>query len=248
LSAQTADALERRIAWQYPSGDATRQQAKTSVSELKRRPVEEDEEALPLFKSQVPSPEAQGRRRQADAAGRLSAVERGTAHHTFLEFMSLSHPVNGPFLREEAARMEGAGILSAQETAVLDFAALAKFWQSELGERIRAQADCVRREMQFTARMSANDLATVGLTASTGLGEEEFVIVQGVVDLAMILPDQIVLVDFKTDEMPAGRLAEKVEHYAPQLKLYGLALERICRRPVRARWLHFLSLGQTVAV
>lgn len=76
--------------------------------------------------------------------------------------------------------------------------------------------------------------------------DDDFVVVHGVADLAVILPAAIWLVDFKTDQFPARELADKTAAYAPQLQLYAFALSRIYRRPVTERWLHFLSAGQTV--
>jgi ATP-dependent helicase/nuclease subunit A len=71
-------------------------------------------------------------------------------------------------------------------------------------------------------------------------------VVQGVADLVVLLPEEIWLVDFKTDEITANALREKKRFYEPQLKLYALALEKIYSRPVTARWLHFLSARKTV--
>ena len=76
--------------------------------------------------------------------------------------------------------------------------------------------------------------------------EDEFVVVQGVVDLVVLLPEEIWLADFKTDEITANGLPEKKRLYAPQLKLYARALEKIYSRPVTERWLHFLPARKTV--
>jgi hypothetical protein len=43
-------------------------------------------------------------------------------------------------------------------------------------------------------------------------------------------------------------LKVKTALYAPQLKLYGLALERIYARPARQLWLHFLALRRTMTL
>ena len=51
--------------------------------------------------------------------------------------------------------------------------------------------------------------------------EDEFVVVQGVADLVVLLPEEIWLVDFKTDEIAADELPEKKRLYEPQLKLYA---------------------------
>jgi ATP-dependent helicase/nuclease subunit A len=74
------------------------------------------------------------------------------------------------------------------------------------------------------------------------------VAIQGVVDLAVILPDAIWILDFKTDQVQGAQIDEHVRRYEPQLRLYGWALESIYRRKVAHRWLHFLVPGQTVAV
>jgi ATP-dependent helicase/nuclease subunit A len=74
----------------------------------------------------------------------------------------------------------------------------------------------------------------------------EWVVVQGVVDLAVIREAEIWVLDFKTDR--AEDLAAKVERYRPQLQLYAAALERIYRRPVTHCWIHFFSGRQTVAL
>jgi ATP-dependent helicase/nuclease subunit A len=83
---------------------------------------------------------------------------------------------------------------------------------------------------------------------TTGLGANEYIVVQGVIDLAVLLPEAIWLVDFKTDRVSEGDLDEHAARYRAQLALYALALERIYRRPVTERWLHFLHLRRSVAV
>jgi ATP-dependent helicase/nuclease subunit A len=62
----------------------------------------------------------------------------------------------------------------------------------------------------------------------------------------VLRPNEIWLVDFKTDDVAPGEIAATGKLYEPQLRLYGLALKRIYGRPVTASWLHFLSIPQTV--
>jgi ATP-dependent helicase/nuclease subunit A len=151
-------------------------------------------------------------------------------------------------LAAEAERLVRENHLSAEEGAVLDLAALAGFWNSPLGRKVLAEPANVRREVPFTARFSPEELAKiVGAAAEPGLAGE-FVIVQGVADLVVLRPSEIWVVDFKTDEVSARELAGKVKTYAPQLRLYASALEKIFGRTVTLRALHFLSLGRTEEV
>ena len=144
-------------------------------------------------------------------------------------------------LPEEVKRLEREGALTAEEVRHLDLGALAAFWQSDLGTQIRSHARQVRRELEFTARFSPGELPAG--TAGTGDSlEGEFVVVQGAADLAVLLPGEIWLVDFKTDRLAEDRLEDRVNQYAPQLQLYGRALGRVYRRPVTRMFLHFLAL------
>jgi ATP-dependent helicase/nuclease subunit A len=242
LAPSALDQLRERVTWSYPFAAAAEERAKTNVTELRRRQVEEDEEsqAAPFIRRSNRLP----RTRPPD--GGLTAAEAGTAHHRFLERVDLSRTGSVLELKKEAERLSQAMLLSAVEAAILDLEALEKFWQSDVGADIRAQAEHVQREMPFTARFSPADLAAAHLPANTQLPADEFVVVQGVVDLAVILPQEIWILDFKTDRVNAASLPEKVRTYEPQLKLYALALSRIYRRPVTQGWLHFLTLSRTV--
>jgi len=235
--------LQHRLAWQYPFTVATVQPAKTSVSALRRRAAEQlEEEAQELFPSkfQIASSSISG------ASAKQSAADIGTAHHKFLQFVSLERTGSVAELRVEAERLQNATLLSAEEIGVLDFAALTAFWRSPLGKRIRKEAHNVRRELAFTARFDAAELAALtGATAKPPM-TDEFVVVQGVADLAVILETEIWLLDFKTDEVVASELAAKVKGYEPQLRLYARALARIYRRPVTEAALHFLAARTSV--
>jgi ATP-dependent helicase/nuclease subunit A len=79
------------------------------------------------------------------------------------------------------------------------------------------------------------------IPVATSVAGDERITVQGVVDLAWVREGEIYLLDFKTDAVRAASVREKAEEYRPQLAIYALALERILRRPVTQRWLHFLT-------
>jgi ATP-dependent helicase/nuclease subunit A len=253
------EALTIKLVWRYPHADATREPAKASVSALRHRAIEiVDEEALPAPFVQMSvgsfqtTPRATGTRwagaRVVSGREPLSSAEIGTAHHLFQQFVDLSQVGSLAGLREEANRLELAGILSAVEKDHLDYTALYAYWSSELGRRLRAHAEAVHRELPFTARFTLWELAELGVARPTLECPEEFVVVQGVVDVVVLRPSEVWLADYKTDRITASELADKVRQYTPQLRLYALALERIYHRPVTECWLYFLALGRVVSV
>jgi ATP-dependent helicase/nuclease subunit A len=192
---------------------------------------------------EIGSPPTPARRSDRSAGKtRLGAAEIGLAHHKFLQHLALDKAGD---LAVEAERLVREHYLTAEERAALDLKALAAFWSSAIGQKILAHADEVRRELPFTARFSPVELAAItGAPADPALAEE-FVIVQGVADLVVLRPEEIWLLDFKTDDITARDLPEKIRIYTPQLRLYAAALERIFQRRVTGQALHFLALGRT---
>jgi ATP-dependent helicase/nuclease subunit A len=126
--------------------------------------------------------------------------------------------------------------------AALDLDALLRFWISKEGRHIVARERFVHRELPFTARFSLEHLRTLGLAAG---GPSDFVVVQGVVDLALITPDGIEIVDFKTDRASGVEVDARAAAYEPQVRLYAAALEAIYGLPVLKASLHFLATGRT---
>jgi len=239
-------AVEREAAFDedavYPNAAATVESAKVTATGLRRR-MAEDPDAMDILQRISRSRHGESDPRDG------TAVERGVAHHRFLEGVQPERTGTEEEIRLEMARMVGAGWMSAGEAELLEVEALVRFWNSELGLWIRERADRLRREVPFTARLTAADLGALGFKVAEGLAPEEFVVAQGVVDLAVVGPEEIWIVDFKTDRVTSGAVTlEKAIAYRPQLAVYALALSRIHGKPVTGRWLHFLATGETVAV
>ena len=239
---KAVEELRARLEWNYPFQAATRRTAKSSVTALRREAEESDDEAEKIH----PTVEIHPRRRRRLARNsKLSAAEIGVAHHKFLQHFNLDAADD---LAAEAERLVRENHFGADERAALNLAALAAFWNSVPGRKIRSHPEEVRREIPFTARFSPRELAEfTGVAPEAGL-EQEYVIVQGVADLVVLRPGEIWLVDFKTDEVSARELPEKIKIYTPQVRLYAAALERIFARQVTLRALHFLAAGKTVEV
>lgn len=239
------DRLKKLHNWQYPHVAATSEAAKASVSVLRRRVVVEiQSEAAPLFRF-----DAEGfLSRAGQGTAGLSPAERGTAHHRFLELADLAKLATEQGARSEAARLATTGFLAPEEVNVLDLKAVSAFWESDFGKRLLVHSENLVRELEFTARFSPDDLRALGVPVQGGLGSDEFIVVQGIVDLAVILEDQLWILDFKTDQIDEKGLKSKVDAYRPQVLAYGMALGRIYRRPATEIWLHFLALNRSVKV
>ena len=244
LSEEQVALVAQRFHWHYPHEAAAHEAAKSGVTELRKRHLisEAEESGSYPVAGHTLRPA-----RDTDAAA-PSAADRGTAHHLFLEHVDLSRPCDGADLSIQATEMVSKGTITAADAELLDLAALGTFWCSDLGSQLRAHREEIRREWSFTAGFTAAELRAVRIPIAKGVEGSERIVVQGVIDLAWVRPGEIYVLDFKTDRVRAEGVRTKAEDYRPQLAIYALALERILRRPVTQRWLHFLTPGITLRV
>ena len=106
-----------------------------------------------------------------------------------------------------------------------------------MGAKLRAGGN-VLREFKFSILDDAGRYAD-------GLSDEQ-VLLQGVVDCALIEEDGIIIVDFKTDHVADETMATVVERYRPQVDAYANALSRIYQTGIKEKYLYLFQLDQFV--
>ncbi len=167
----------------------------------------------------------------------LTAAERGTAMHSFLQLARLGPAAEN--LEAEIARLAAQGLLGKAEAKALDRKGLAAFFSSPLAARMLA-AQRLLREYDFITALPAS-------TLNPGLPPElaaQPVYLQGIADAVLLGPGGAEIADYKTDR---GKTAEELrEAYASQLALYAAAIEKRLGQPVRRLTLWSFALGQEV--
>lgn len=214
--------LRRLFSWQYPRAALTRVPAKVSVTALVHQ-EEEPVAARPAFL----------------AAGGLSAAEKGTALHAFLQHADLAAAARDP--ETEAERQRRMQLLAPELAGQLDFAALRRFFASDVFARAQAAAE-VLREYDFITALPAA-AAAADKTADYAGAE---VLVQGVADLVLVGPDAAEIVDYKTDRGKTP--AQLLRAYRGQLMLYARAIQKRLGLPVRRCTLYSFALGAEISV
>ena len=114
-----------------------------------------------------------------------------------------------------------------------------QFFSTEPGCKLRSGVPCLR-EFKFSILDS-------GTHYGEGL-EGECVLLQGVVDCALLESDGITIVDFKTDYVTQETISASAQRYAPQVQTYADALERIYQTKIKAKLLYFFALDTFVEV
>ena len=76
----------------------------------------------------------------------------------------------------------------------------------------------------------------------------EKILLQGVVDCAILEEDGITVLDFKTDYVTEQSLMGVTEKYKAQVYAYAQALSRIYQMPIKAAKLYFFHIDQFVDI
>jgi ATP-dependent helicase/nuclease subunit A len=242
--------VARRLAYVYPHADATALPSKLTATALKGRfldweVAEEAEcggEPMGSPPPGAPAPRAgRGFDRPRFVSERTgpTAAERGTALHLFMQFADLAACRTAADARAEAARLQEAGLLTAQQAGAVSPERIAAFFRHPLGQRLLASPRVVR-EFKFSLLVPAAPLL--------GAGEGEEILLQGVVDCYFEEADGLTVIDFKTDAVAPGEESARAALYRPQVEAYARALAAIIGRPVTQRLLYFFQTDTAVAM
>ena len=155
--------------------------------------------------------------------------------HLVLQYL----PLDGS-AQETVDRLLARRLLTPEQAEAVDVGAIDRYLASSLAEELR-HAERLEQEFCFSL------LVPAGMYYPE-LGEEDEVLLQGVVDLYAVSDGKVTVVDFKTDRVTERTLPERVARYRPQLEAYSGALEKILDKPVARRVLYFLHTGQAIDV
>ena len=216
------EALKKLFAFKYDD-ERVIQSAKLTVTEVaKNSPEEEFILRRPDF---------------SEESG-LTAAERGTAAHTFMQYADYSKAEQD--IIGEAHRLVDSGIMSSEEIDSLKIEQISGFFASELYSRMK-NSGMIRREQKFLVRKS-----DISLDDSRLKEYNNDSMLQGTADCLFEENGEIVLVDYKTDRVRSPD--ELAERYDLQVKLYAAALTKIFGKRVKEAYLYSFALGKTVRI
>ena len=240
--------IEQAFAWEYPKKQELKARSKWSVSQLKEESMEE-----PLF---VPLEESVSEKEKADKKNGLvpeflkekqeesllTGASRGTAVHKLMEELSFKE-VERNGLMEEIHKLVEAGKFPEEYIPSVPVAKMRRFFESELGKRL-IQAETRKRiykEAQFMIGVPMREM-------EPDIDSDELVLVQGIIDLYMEEEDGLVLLDYKTDYVEAGREDVLVDRYKTQLLWYKRALEQMTGKRVKETLIYSFGVSKTLVV
>jgi len=183
---------------------------------------------------------------EADEDAGLSAAERGTALHKALELLDFrearAHRGDRAWFEEYLGRPAGPGEPGKAKPDAAVVNTLMRFANTDLAARASASGFLIK-EAAFNMKLPYREATGFG-------GDEEEIVVQGVIDCLFEEDGGLVIVDYKTSWFNASAYEREADRirlaYGRQLLLYRRAAELIFDKPVRESLIYMTRAGVTV--
>ena len=232
---QTEEVLRQVLAFRYGHEEATRAPSKQTATQRKGRI--KDQEAAE--NAQEPKVLTRSWRRPSFRSSKARGTAYGNAIHGVLQHIRYENCGTLAGVQEEICRLVASGLITPEQGDMVRPQSIVRFFQSEIGKKLLA--GCAHlREFKFS-------ILDDGPNFGPGLQGEQ-VLLQGVVDLALLEEDGITVVDFKTDFVSQENVQQLVDRYRPQVETYANAMGRIYGQPVKASYLYFFHVDEFVAI
>ncbi len=229
LPAQAPQVLQENLGFRYGYTAATQTPSKQTATQRKGR--EKDKEAA----ENAPVRQAVRQwRKPSFLSAQPQGKAYGTATHAVLQYINYGACENEATVAAELRRLVQQQFISEEQARLVDSRKIAAFFASDLGKMLRDPQSHVEREFKFSILEDgeAYDPALAG----------EKVLLQGVVDCALIEDDGITVIDFKTDFVTEQTISAVTERYRPQVQAYADALRRIFRKEIKESLLYFFCM------
>lgn len=225
------ETLEKSLSYHYPYLEATQAPSKQTATGLKGR-IKDEEAAEGTALNRQPY---RSWRRPSFHQGQVSGRVYGNIIHTAMQYLPYENCGSEDAIQREISILTERGLLTPEQADAVNCRRIAAFFASEIGQKLRAGVSHVR-EFKFSILDDAEKYAEHL--------EGEQVLLQGVVDCALLEDDGITVIDFKTDRVTDQTLPQAVKEYSLQVNAYAQALSRIFQLPVKAKFLYFFQLDQ----
>ena len=227
--------IREGLAFQYAHTAATHMPSKQTATDLKGREKDlEVSENAPIRSGMV-----RKWRSPSFLKTPISGKEFGNIMHTVMQYISFENCTSDIGIRTELQRLTEKGFLTQEQMEKVDSVKLLRFFGSEMGQKLLSGIPYLR-EFKFS-------ILDDGKRYDPAL-EREQVLLQGVVDCALLEEDGITVIDFKTDFVTEETIGTVVNRYRRQVEIYADALQRIYELPVKNRYLYLFHLDRLVTV
>lgn len=221
------------LTFEYPYCAATTAPSKQTATQIKGRAKDREVSEH----TRLPAAAHLRWRKPSFVCGEKQRIEIGNTVHTVMQHICFQRCIDLAGVQSEILRLSDEGFFSSEMLPYIDANSIYAFFKTDIGSDL-IEAENVLREFKFS-------LLIDGGSYFDNLFDEK-ILVQGVVDCALIQEDGITVIDFKTDDVTDTTLNQRVLTYSDQIQAYAQALERIYKLPVKRKLLYFFQLSRIV--
>ena len=225
-----AERLKTALAFHYPHTAATTFASKQTATQRKGR-VKDQEAAEDAEEPVVTAVKRSWRKPGFVEAG---GKDYGNAMHAAMQYIHFDRCGTVQGVEKELNRLYLAGFLKEDQRKIIEPDKIHNFFTSDLGRKLLDGTPYVR-EFKFSILCDAGEF--------DGGPAGEQVLLQGVVDCALLEEDGITVIDFKTDKVTKDTAREVAKQYCDQVKTYVDAMERVYGKTVKAACLYFFAIN-----
>lgn len=238
--------LEHHLNAEYPHESDIALHTKMSVSELKKQGQRTDETEsvwqegplTPDWERQLVSGVEKMPVTNSETVS--DGARRGTAYHRILELLPFHEITSQEIMEQKIQDLWKQKRITKESYDLVENSVLWRFFQSDLGRRmcVAQKEGRLHKEQQFVMGIPAREM---------GAGDsDELVVIQGIIDAYMEEDGQLILIDYKTDQVRKPKTL--AEHYKRQLDYYERALTQMTGKNVKAKIIYSLTMQQEIYV
>ena len=227
--------LKESLAFSYAHSAATQAPSKMTATQRKGRSKDQEAAENAEETRQV----THAWRRPSFAAVAVEGKTYGNAIHSAMQYIPYEKCTDIDSVDAQIRNLAESGFITTDAADLANRSQIAAFFQTDIGRKLRNGANHVR-EFKFS-------ILDDGENYGDGLQGEK-VLLQGVVDCAMIEEDGITIIDFKTDYVTEETLGGLVDRYRLQVQTYAQAMSRIYQKKIKAAYLYFFRLNRFASV
>ncbi|MDD3401783.1 MAG: helicase-exonuclease AddAB subunit AddA [Hespellia sp.] len=239
--------LEEELGFTYAYQSEEQLKMKFTVSELKKR-ISQMEAAAGGEASDTVGEEMY-RREETSAIvpaflqqeTELKGASRGTAYHKFLELLDFSEVYDVEAVKAAVARFEAEEKMTKEMAECINAEDMLHFLQCDSGVRMHqaARKGQLHAEQPFVLGVDAKEIYPEQKS-------DEMILVQGIIDVYFEEDNELVVLDYKTDQV--RKASELLERYHGQLDYYAQALEQMTGKKVKEKLIYSFTLHEEISV
>lgn len=215
-----------RLSWIYPHEEALSIPAKLSVTEIKQQfssLLNAPKEDSPSLFEDISFKRPQFLQKQT----KMTATEYGSLMHTVMQHLDFNGDLSDAGILKQLQQMATNEFIDSQIIHKIYRKNIRDFLNSPLGQRIQ-KASYLYRELAFNRMINAKIYYPQA-------DKNDTIFIQGIIDLLFEEKDQLILLDYKTDNCTEQEAKIK---YQLQIELYAQAASEIMRKPVSEKYLY----------